>query len=327
MTTHLRWGILAAGGIAAAFVSDLNDNGFTVQAVGSRSLEKAREFADRLGIPTAHGSYENLVNDPEVDIVYIATPHPMHAEAAKLALEAGKHVLIEKPFTLNAAEAREVMDLAEARGLVALEAMWTRFLPHMARVREIIASGAIGEVRTLMVDHTQDLPDDPEHRINNLALGGGSLLDLGIYPVSFAWDLFGEPLTIQSHATFKETGADATIATIFGYDGARVATTISASDTKGPNRATILGTEGRIEIDAVWYSPTLVHVYNSEGAEIETFDGAVPSRGMQFQAAEAERLVAAGELDSPLLPRAETIAIMTTLDTIRTQIDLKYPGE
>jgi predicted dehydrogenase len=325
--THLRWGILAAGWIAESFTSDLNDNGFTVQAVGSRSLERARTFADRFGIPTAHGSYENLVNDPEVDIVYIATPHPFHAEAAKLALEAGKHVLVEKPFTLNAAEAQEVMDLAEQKGLVALEAMWTRFLPHMARVREIIESGVLGEVRTLLVDHTQDLPDDPAHRINALALGGGSLLDLGIYPVSFAWDLFGEPLTVQSHATFKETGADATIATIFGYDGARVATTISASDTSGPNRASILGTEGRIEIDAVWYSPAVVHVYDAAGTETETFTGEVIGRGMQFQAAEAERLVAAGQLDSPLLPRAETVAIMGTLDTIREQIGLKYPGE
>ncbi|MFD7021723.1 Gfo/Idh/MocA family protein [Promicromonospora sukumoe] len=325
--THLRWGILAAGGIAASFTSDLNDNGFTVQAVGSRNLEKAREFADRFGIPTAHGSYENLVNDPEVDIVYVATPHPFHAEAAKLVLEAGKHVLVEKPFTLNAAEAREVVDLAESKGLVVLEAMWTRFLPHMARVREIIASGVLGEVRTLLVDHTQDLPDDPSHRINDLALGGGSLLDLGIYPVSFAWDLFGEPLTVQSHATFKETGADATVATIFGYDGARVATTVSASDTRGPNRASILGTEGRIEIDATWYNPSTVHVFDASGTEVETYSAEVTGRGMHFQAAEAERLVAAGELDSPLLPREETVAIMATLDTIRDQIGLTYPGE
>nr|BFF19819.1 hypothetical protein GCM10025730_33400 [Promicromonospora thailandica] len=209
---------------------------------------------------------------------------------------------------------------------MALEAMWTRFLPHMARVREIIASGVLGEVRTLLVDHTQDLPDDPAHRINDLALGGGSLLDLGIYPVSFAWDLFGEPLTIQSHATFKETGADATVATIFGYDGARVATTVSASDTRGPNRASILGTEGRIEIDATWYNPSTVHVYDASGTETETFTAEVTGRGMHFQAAEAERLVAAGELDSPLLPRAETVAIMATLDEIRNQIDLKYPG-
>ncbi|HEV6951783.1 MAG TPA: Gfo/Idh/MocA family oxidoreductase [Promicromonospora sp.] len=325
--THLRWGILAAGGIAGAFTSDLNDNGFTVQAVGSRSLDKARAFADRFDIPTAHGSYEDLANDPEVDIVYVATPHPMHAQAAKLVLEAGKHVLVEKPFTLNAAEAREVTELAEAKGLVVLEAMWTRFLPHMARVREIIASGVLGELRTLMVDHTQDLPDDPAHRINALELGGGSLLDLGIYPVSFAWDLFGRPTSIQSHATFKETGADATIATIFGYDDGRVATTVSASDTRGPNRASILGTEGRIEIDATWYNPAVVHVFDAAGTETDTFTAEVTGRGMHFQAAEAERLVAAGELDSPLLPREETVAIMGTLDEIRAQIGLRYPGE
>ena len=184
----IGWGILGTGFIAHAQTADLVGCGFTVAAVGSRSLDTAKDFAVEFGIPTAHGSYEALVADPDVDAIYVSTPHPFHAENALLALHAGKHVLIEKAFTLNAAEAREVVETAEAAGLVVMEAMWTRFLPHMARIREIIAAGTLGELRTLIADHNQDLPTDPQHRINNLALGGGALLDLGIYPVSFAFD-------------------------------------------------------------------------------------------------------------------------------------------
>ncbi|MET0783124.1 MAG: Gfo/Idh/MocA family oxidoreductase [Leifsonia flava] len=327
MTDALRWGILATGGIAHAMANDLVLNGFTVQAVGSRSQESADAFAAEFGIPNAHPSYAALVADPEVDVIYVSTPHPFHAEHATLALEAGKHVLVEKPFTLNAAEARQVVDLATEKGLVVLEAMWTRWLPHMVRVREIIAAGTLGEVHTLIADHTQDLPDDPGHRLNALELGGGALLDLGIYPISFASDLFGTPETIQASATFKDTGADAQVATIFRYAGGQIATTLSASDTRGRNIATILGTDGRIDIDSVWYSPTSFRAYDADGTEIESFSSDVTGRGMQFQAAELERLVAAGATSGDILPTEETVAVLETLDAIRAQIGLRYPGE
>ncbi|MET4158846.1 Gfo/Idh/MocA family oxidoreductase [Agromyces sp. PvR057] len=327
MTDRLRWGILATGGIAHSFTNDLKLNGFTVQAVGSRSQAGADAFAAEFDIPNAHGSYEALVNDPEVDVIYVSTPHPVHAENARLVLEAGKHVLVEKPFTLNAGEAREIAALAAGKGLLALEAMWTRYLPHMVRIREIIAAGTLGEVRSLIADHTQKLSDDPGHRINALELGGGALLDLGIYPVSFSWDLFGEPRTIQSTATFKDTGADAQIAAVFGYDGGRIATTVSASDTRGPNAATVLGTEARIDIDAVWYTPTTFRVVSHDGTVLESFTSEVVGRGMHFQAEAVERLVAAGTLGGDLLTIDETVAIMGTLDTIREQIGLRYPGE
>ena len=327
MTDRLRWGILATGGIAHAFTNDLKLNGFTVQAVGSRSQAAADEFAAEFGIPNAHGSYEALVADPEVDVVYVSTPHPLHAAGARLVLDAGKHVLVEKPFTLNAREAQEIADLAAARGLLALEAMWTRYLPHMVRIRELIADGALGEVRTLLVDHTQKLPDDPGHRINALELGGGALLDLGIYPVSFAWDLFGAPLTIQSTATFKRTGADAQIANLFAYDEGRIASMLSASDTLGPNTAAVIGTLARIEIDRVWYTPTSFRVVAADGTIAEEFRSEVTGRGMHFQAEAVERLVAEGNLRGDLLTIDESVAIMGTLDTIREQIGLRYPGE
>ncbi|MEV1129986.1 Gfo/Idh/MocA family oxidoreductase [Agromyces sp. NPDC049794] len=327
MTDRLRWGILATGGIARLFANDLKLNGFTVQAVGSRSRDGAEAFARKFDIPTAHDSYEALVADPEVDVIYVSTPHPLHAANARLALEAGKHVLVEKPFTVNAREAQELADLAAERGVLLLEAMWTRYLPHMVRIREIIADGTLGELRSLIADHTQLLPDDPEHRINALELGGGALLDLGIYPISFAWDLFGAPLTIQTTATFKSTGADAQIATIFGYDGDRIATTLSASHTLGPNTASVLGTDGRIEIDAVWYTPTTFRVVAPDGSVLEEFRSEVTGRGMHFQAEAVERLVGEGNLTGDVLPIDETVAIMGTLDAIREEIGLRYPGE
>ena len=174
----IRWGILGTGGIAHAQAADLVANGFIVTAVGSRNRESAEAFAAEFAIPVAYDSYESLVGDPGVDIVYVSTPHPFHAPNATLALRAGKHVLLEKPFAMNAREARAVVELAQSSGLVVLEAMWTRFLPHMRRIREIIAAGTIGEVRTLLADHNQLLPSDPLHRLNNPALGGGALLDL-----------------------------------------------------------------------------------------------------------------------------------------------------
>ena len=327
MAAQIRWGILATGWIADLFTKDLILTGHAVTAVGSRSQASAERFAKALGIPTAHGSYEALVADPNVDIIDIATPHPQHISAAKLALNAGKHILVEKAFTLNAAEAAEIVALAQAKGLVVLEAMWTRFLPHMKRIREILKAGTIGEVRSITADHRQKLPDDPKHRLNALDLGGGALLDLGIYPISFAWDVLGKPSAIQATATFRETGADAQVATIFHYANGAIVTTLSSSDSAGPNRAAVVGTKGRIEIDHVWYSPTTFRVYDNANNVIETFDRAVAGRGMQFQADEAERLIAAGLTAGDIMPPSQSVEIMATLDEVRRQIGLRYPCE
>jgi predicted dehydrogenase len=327
MAAKLRWGILATGWIADLFVKDLLMTGHSVTAIGSRNDETAKRFAKQFGIANAHGSYEALVADPTVDVIYIATPHPHHITAARLALNAGKHILVEKPFTINAREAAEIVALAKSKNLVVLEAMWTRFLPHMLRIREIIAAGTIGEVRSVIADHTQSLPEDPKHRLNDLALGGGALLDLAIYPISLTWDILGKPATIQASATFKKTGADAQVATIFHYASGAMATTLSSSDSAGSNRASIVGTKGRIEIDHVWYSPTTFRVYDNSNVVTETFDGAVEGRGMQFQADEIERLIASGATAGKILPPTQSVAIMQTLDDVRALIGLRYPSE
>ena len=323
----LRWGILGTGGIAHEQTAELLGNGFIVTAVGSRTQESADAFAAEFGIPVAHGSYETLVADPEVDVIYVSTPHPFHVAGAILALNAGKHVLVEKAFTINAAEARSVVALAAEKHLVVLEAMWTRFLPHMLRIREIIAAGTIGEVRTLLADHNQDLPKDPKHRLNDPALGGGALLDLGIYPVSFAHDLFGTPSTIQANAAKTATGVDRQTAIVLSYADGQQAVLHTALDTLGPNRAAVIGTLGRIEIDSVWYTPTPFTVFDSRGNIVEKFDQPVRNRGMQYQAWELERLVAAGLLTGDILPASESVQIMETLDEIRREIGLVYPGE
>jgi predicted dehydrogenase len=325
--TGLRWGILATGGIAHAFTSDLRTAGLTVSAVGSRRPEASREFAAQFEIPHAHGSYEELVADPDVDIVYVATPHPMHADNAVLALEAGKHVLVEKPFTLTGAEAERVREVARARGLLAMEAMWTRYLPHMVRIREIVRSGSLGEVRAVFADHTQRISSDPGHRLNALALGGGSLLDLGIYPVSFAWDILGAPVTVTARGRLGETGADNEVATIFTHADGAISTSVSTSRAVGPNTAHILGTDARIDIDRVWYTPTSFRVAAPDGTVLEEYRSDIQGRGMQYQALAAERFLAEGKTDSDLLPLDQTVAIMHVLDELRAQIGVRYPGE
>jgi predicted dehydrogenase len=325
--TGLRWGILATGGIAHSFAHDLRTAGLDLAAVGSRSAASGERFAAEFSVPRVHASYEALVSDPDIDIVYVSTPHPMHAENAILALEHGKHVLVEKPFTLTGAEAAAVRDVAAKTGLLAMEAMWTRYLPHMARIREIVAAGTLGDVRALLADHTQKISTDPAHRLNDIDLGGGALLDLGIYPVSFAWDILGAPATVTASATLGPTGVDDEVATIFTHAGGAVSTSLSASHAAGPNTASIIGTQARIDIDRVWYTPTSFRVVTPDGEVLESYETRIDGRGMQFQALAAEQYVASGANDSEILPIDETVAIMGTLDEVRRQIGLRYPSE
>jgi predicted dehydrogenase len=323
----LRWGILATGGIAHAFTSDLRTAGLDVRAVGSRTAGAARAFAAEFDIPNAHDSYERLVADDGVDIVYVATPHPLHAENALAAIAHGKHVLVEKPFTLNADEATRVRDAAAAAGVLVMEAMWTRYLPHMVRIRELVRTGALGDVRAVFADHAQRLLADATHRLNALELGAGALLDLGIYPISFAWDVLGPATSVTSRGRLAETGADLEVATIMTHASGALSTSISSSRAAGPNTAHVIGTEARIDIDRTWYTPTSFRLMAPDGSVVEDFVTHIDGRGMQFQALAAEQYVRAGLTDSPELPLDESIAIMRTLDEVRAQIGVRYPQE
>lgn len=326
-TGEVGWGILATGGIARAFTRDLQLHGHRVVAVGSRSAASAESFAAEFGLARAHGSYEELAADPGVDVIYIATPHNFHAANAELALTYGKHVLVEKAFTLTGDQAQRIAELGRREGIVVLEAMWTRFLPHLAHIRSLISDGRLGEVRSVHADHTQRLPQQDEHRINNPHLGGGTLLDLGIYPISFVWDLLGAPVSVKASATFRASGVDSSVATVFQHENGAISTTFSSSETRGPNTATVLGTEGRVDIAATWYGPAPVTLVDNDGKVLDTYDEPVSGRGMQYQAAELERLIRAGELTSPLMPASQSVAIMRTMDEIRSMIGLSYPDE
>ena len=242
-----------------------------------------------------------------------------------MALEAGKHVLIEKPVTLDADEAIAIRDLAAGRGLLAMEAMWTRYLPHMVRIRELLADGALGQIRTVIADHTQALPTDPAHRLNALELGGGALLDLGIYPVSFAVDVLGPVRVALATGRLGETGADNDVAIALAHDSGAVSSLAVSSRGAGPNAAHIVGSDARIEIDRVWYTPTSFRVIEPDGAVREEYVSQVEGRGMQFQALYAERLIAEGATDSTLLPFEQSVAIMRILDDIRAQLGVVYP--
>ncbi len=320
---EVRFGIVGTGGIAEAFVHDLAAvPGARAVAVGSRSQASADRFGDENGVPRRHASYAALVEDPEVDVVYIATPHPLHAGNALAAIAAGKHVLVEKAFTMDAAQAAAVADAARAAGVFCMEAMWTRFLPHVVRVRELIAAGAIGEVRTVVADHGQYFAPDPRHRLYAPELGGGALLDLGIYPVSFASMVLGEPASVTAVADPAFTGVDGqTSAILRSADGAHALVTCTLWSATA-RRASIDGSEGMIDIDPVFYAPTSFTLHR-RGAEPERFDpvGGLdgPGKGLRYEAAEVVRCVREGLTESPAMPLDETVSIMRTLDEIRRQ--------
>lgn len=326
-TEQPGWGIIGTGMIAALQTADLRTAGCRVAAVGSRSRASADTFADRFDIANRHGSYADLVADPAVEIVYVATPHPMHAESALLAIEAGKHVLVEKAFTLNAGEAAEVAAAAERAGVVVMEAMWTRFLPMMTRIFELIGAGAIGTPRVLLAEHNQYIPYERAARLHEPSLGGGALLDLGIYPISLAFRLFGDPAGILARGTLTERGVDEHVGMVFTFDGGAIATMQCGMLTPGPNRASIVGDSGRIDIDSVWYSQTTFSRYDRDERLVERYDATIDGRGMQFQALELERCVREGVASSPVMPITETVAIMRAMDEIRRQIGVVYPKE
>jgi predicted dehydrogenase len=296
-----------------------------VHAVGSRVRDRADEFAARHGIPTAHGSYEALVADPDVEAVYVASPHSEHREHALLAIAAGKHVLVEKAFTVNADEAEQVFDAAREAGVFVMEAMWTRFLPHVVVMRDVIARGEIGDPVGVIADHGQNMGHHPvTHRLHDPALAGGALLDLGVYPVSFAHDLFGPPDRISAIGALTPTGVDGQVSIALGFSAVQASlhTTLEANTA---TTAVVFGTLGRIEIEGRFYAPTRFTLARDDGTRW-TYDGVVDA-GMQYEAAEVARCVGAGLAQSPLMSWQGTLEVMRTLDEIRRQIGLVYPAE
>ena len=324
---EFRWGIISTGGIAKAFARDLSYlNNHVVKAVGSRSLQSAQDWAIEFPGCKAYGSYEDLVNDPDIDAIYVATPHTSHVANTILALNAGKPVLCEKPFSVNADEARLMRDAAKRNNVALMEAMWTRYLPHIYTVREILASGAIGKIIAVEADHGQRLADYANPRHWEPELGGGALLDLGIYPISFAHMVLGIPQKITASASFTDKGVDAQTSVIFDYTSGAQAVLSTTMTAKTSNRATISGDLGRIEIDTVFYNPTSIRVVMHDGA-VTDYPNTYKGHGLREQAQYFSELIQRGEKESSLLTLEETISIMESLDEIRRQIGLIYPSE
>ncbi|MFC7728651.1 Gfo/Idh/MocA family oxidoreductase [Actinomadura keratinilytica] len=320
--------MIAPGGIAATFTRALHT--YTEQrvvAVGSRDAGRARAFADRFGIAASYGGYAELLADDRVDIVYVASPHSEHFAHAMQAIQAGRHVLVEKAFTRNAREAERLIEAARRRGVFLMEAMWTRFLPHIDVVRQVLESGMLGEVRTVVADHGQYMKPDATSRLFAPELAGGALLDLGVYPVSFASMVLGPFTSITAVGTKAFTGVDGQASIVVTNAAGAHGVLNTTLFTRTPTTASVSGTLARLEIEGPFYAPAAVRLVGREGELLDTFAPAQRDGGLCYEAAEAARCVAAGRLESGLLPLDETLRIMRVLDEIRRELGVVYPGE
>lgn len=326
----VRWGILAPGRISAKFAAALREaEGARLVAVGSRDAARAAAFAAAHGLAPAHahGSYEALARDPDVDAVYIGSPHTGHEEHTLLCLAHGKHVLCEKPLAVNAAQAARMVAAARSAGLLLMEAVWTRFLPSVARARELVAAGAIGEVRLVQADFGFRAPFDPHSRLFSPGLAGGALLDLGIYPLNLASMLCGTPALVQATANLGATGVDEETAIVLRHARGELATLSCSLRSDTPREAHIIGTEGRLRLLFPWWAGTRLEVQRRGGGAVELLD--LPSLGGGY-AHEAEAfmdLLRAGRTEPDVMPLDESLAIMRTMDEVRGQCGVAYPAD
>lgn len=330
----IRWGIVATGGIARAFATDLRlVPDAVLGAVGSRSLSSARAFAAQYGVERAHGSYEALVADPEIDVVYVASPHSHHREHGLLALAAGKPVLVEKPFAMTAAEGEELATAAREAGLFCMEAMWMACHPVIRAVRDGLAAGRFGEPRQVTASLGFRVAGDPSRRMVDLALGAGSLLDMGVYPLTFANLMLGPPSDLEALATLSPTGYDEDIAIIGRHRPGALSLSSASMTSQVPRTAAIATTEGRIDLPLPFhhapYATWTPLVDGRESGAPERIDGLGPliGTGLGNEAAEVMRCLRAGETESPLVPLDRTLAIMRQMDQIRAQVGLRYAAD
>jgi predicted dehydrogenase len=324
----LRWGVIAPGGIARSFVASLQARTRQeVRAVASRSADRAETFAREFGVPAAYGSYEDLVADPDVDVVYVASPHSEHAAHAQLALRAGKPVLVEKAFTRNAAEARAVFETAESRGLFAMEAMWTRFLPHLDVVRQCLEEGLLGEVRLVAADHGQLLHPDGPRRLSDPALAGGALLDLGVYPLSFASMVLGGFTDVTATGSLTPQGVDAQESVVVRNDAGALGLVGASMVASTPTTASVAGTAARLELATPFFDQSTLRLVGPDDEVLDVLEPVDREHGLHFEAAEVARCIAAGATESPLMPWSETVAVMAAMDEVRRQLGFAFPGE
>ncbi len=326
------WGILATGKIATAFAANLALlDDCRIAAVGARRQESADAFAREHGAAAAYGDYRALVEDPAVDVVYVATPHALHREHVELAFEAGKPVLCEKSLTLNAAEAEGLVALARERNLFLMEAMWMRCNPLVRRMQQLVGSGVLGEVRQVRADIGFVVDKPPTDRLLDPRLGGGALLDMGVYPLTFAWLFLGEPSSLAATAGLSELGADLDLAVSLGYDSGAVASLTASMTSWSPRTASIATERGRIDVPAPFHHPRTVTW--TPGADVGgpaepvEISEELIGTGLANEALEVVRCLRNGETESPLVPLDDTVALMRQMDRIRGQVGVRYGGD
>jgi predicted dehydrogenase len=324
VTDRIRWGIAATGHIADQFVTGLHQlDDADVVAVGSRSVERATAFGERHGIPHRHGSYQDLAADPDVDVVYVASPHARHEADTRLFLAAGRHVLCEKPFALDRAQGEAMAADARAAGLFLMEAMWTRFLPAYVILRDLLGEQRVGDPRVVEASFGFRRPIDPAHRLFARDLGGGALLDLGIYTAQLIASVLGHPDRVVAEGHIGETGVDEQVAAVLHHPGGRLGVMQAAIRTGLPCSARISGTDGFIEVPPFMHAPD--HLVVGVGGATERIDAPWQGEGLRFQAVEVHRCLRAGLTESPVMPLDETLVLAGTLDAVRAQIGLTYP--
>ncbi|WP_432985035.1 Gfo/Idh/MocA family protein [Dactylosporangium sp. CA-233914] len=323
MSDRIRWGVLSTGYIATMFAKDLRLlPDADLVAVGSRSTEAAERFAAAHGVARAYGSWQALVEDPEVDAIYVATPHTAHYEASMLALRAGKAVLCEKPFTLAVAESEEMIATARAGGVFLMEAMWMRCIPAIRRMVELVGDGAIGEPVAVHADFGMQGPFPETSRLRDRELGGGALYDVGIYPVTFAHLFLGAPASVQAWARMSAGGVDENTGLLFGYDSGAVAALTCSLLGDSARTGTVTGTLGRIDVKRDFFHPHGFTLWR--GGAVEEFTLPYEGAGYQFEAAEVHRCLREGLLESPLVPLDSTLGILRLLAEISGKIGLDY---
>ena len=324
MSAEIRWGVVGPGRIAENVLPDFAHvpNARPV-AVASRSQERADAFAARHGLARAHGSYAAILDDPDVDVLYVATPHAQHAAFALAALRAGKALLVEKSFTATTAGAAEVVALARETGVFTMEAMWTRFQPAVVALRELVADGAIGEVRSVQADLGVARTYDPADRLFALELGGGALLDLGVYVVSFAQLLLGTPSTVTATGSRYPTGVDAEAAILLGYDDGRSATLLTSLRQSLPGQARVFGTEGWIDVLPRFHHPDTI-VLHRAGADPERITRPQTGTGYAHELIEVTECLRAGRTESAVMPLADTLAVQEVLGQAADQLGVRH---
>jgi predicted dehydrogenase len=323
-TEEIRWGVVGPGRIAEKVVEDFAVvDGARAVAVASRSLDRAQDFATRHGIERAHGSYAAILADPDVDVLYVATPHPQHHAIALAALRAGKALLVEKAFAATLAGAREVVDLSRETGVFVMEAMWTRFQPAVVLMRELIAEGAIGQVRSVQADLGVQRDFDPTDRLFAKELGGGAMLDLGVYVVSFAQMLLGNPDTVTATGSLFETGVDAEASLLLGYADGRSATLMTSLRHALPGQARVFGTTGWIDVPPRFHHPQTI-VLHRAGTTPEEITAPPLGAGYSHELIEVTQCLRAGRSESVVMPLADTLAVQGVLEQAAGQLGVTF---